>query len=826
MTNGSADPSANDPLGTEGELLAELNRLRVRAARTRGKARLSLQDLAAATGVPRSSLANYLNGRSAMPMDVLDRLLLALGVTPAEAGAWATRWERSVGERLAPGGSPRAATATAAPDPGRPAADPTPGAGPQEQSAAAGPGPALPVPAQLPPALGAFTGRQDALAQLDGLLADADANPAAPVIAVVTGTAGVGKTTLATYWAQRVRDRFPDGQLHVDLRGFDPRKPPVPPAEAVRGFLDAFEVPRHRVPTGADAQAALLRSLLTGRRVLMMLDNARDADQVRPLLPGASGCLVLVTSRGHLPGLIAVEGARPVPVGLLGPAESRALLAARLGPGRVDAEPGAVDEIVGRCAGLPLALAVVAARAAAHPSFPLATIAAELREAPRRLDPLAGTDPGIDVRAVLSWSYALLGAPAARLFRLLGLAPGPDLGTAAVASLAGTSVAGVRPPLAELVGAHLVTEHRPGRFTCHDLLRAYARELADADPAADRAAATRRLLDHHLHTAHAAERFLVPPRGPIALADPAPGVTPERVDGRAAALAWFAAEHRCLVAAVEHAASTGHHTHAWQLAAACVSFFDLRGHWSDWTSTQQIALRAARRLGDRGAEAHAHRFLGGAATRLGRLLDARAHQSRALVLFDALGDRLNQAFTHRSLGWIAERSGDHRTALDHDLRALELFRRAGHRGGEAAALNSVGWCHAQLGDHRRAIADCEQALALFDELGDLDGVAMTLDSLGYVHRLLGEHARAAELYRRARGLFAALGDRHGKAEAGANLGDTLHEAGDHEGAAAAWRQALAILDDLGDPKADRVRASLDAAVCAELDPDPPGATRR
>ncbi|MDI5943199.1 tetratricopeptide repeat protein, partial [Micromonospora sp. DH15] len=296
-----------------------------------------------------------------------------------------------------------------------------------------------------------------------------------------------------------------------------------------------------------------------------------------------------------------------------------------------------------------------------------------------------------------------------------------------------------------------VSEHRPGRFTCHDLLRAYARELADADPAAGRAAATRRLLDHYLHTAHAAEQVLVPPRGPITLADPAPGVAPERVDGRAAALAWFAAEHRCRVAAVEHAAGTGHDTHAWQLAAACVSFFDLRGHWADWTATQQIALRAARRLGDRSAEAHAHRFLGGAATRLGRILDARAHQSRALVLFESLDDRINQAFTHRSLGWIAERSGDHRTALGHDLRALELFRHAGHRGGEAASLNSVGWCHAQLGDHRRAIADCEQALALLDELGDLDGVAMTLDSLGYVHRLLGEHARAAELYQRGRG---------------------------------------------------------------------------
>ncbi|GAA2712195.1 ATP-binding protein [Micromonospora olivasterospora] len=799
--------SEPDAAGTERELLAELNALRVRAGRARGKARLSLQDLASATGVPRSSLANYLAGRTVMPLDVLDRLLLALGVDPAEAGGWATRWERLAGQRLDSAAADRDPRVTAPRRPCPPAE------------------PALPVPAQLPPVTSAFAGRRRALAALDELLSEVEANPCAPMIAVVTGTSGVGKTTLATYWAHRVRAHFPDGQLYVNLRGFDPAKAPVPPAEAVRGFLDAFEVPRHRAPTGPDAQTNLFRSLLTGRRVLLVLDNARDADQVRPLLPGSSGCLVLVTSRSQLPGLIAVEGARCVPVGLLGAEESRALLAGRLGEHRVAAEPAAVDEIVERCAGLPLALAVVAARAATQPHFPLATISAELRESPRRLDPLAGTDPGIDVRAVLSWSYAHVGAPAARLFRLFGLAPGPDIGTAAVASLAGAAVPEVRPLLAELVGAHLVTEHRPGRFTCHDLLRAYARELADADPAPDRRAATRRVLDHYLHTAHAAEEPLKPPRGPIALADPAPGVTPEQIDDRAGALAWFAAEHRVLVAAVEHAADARYDAHAWQLAAACVSFFDLRGHWHTWTNTQQVALRAARRLGDRAAEAHVQRFLGGAATRLGRFLDARVHQSRALELFGELGDPVNQAFAHRGLGWIAERLGDHRTALDHDLRALKLFRRTGHRVGEAYTLNSVGWCHAQLGDHRQAIGHCERALALLDELGDLAGVAMTLDSLGYAHRLLGGHARAAELYRRAQELFVTLGDRHGEAEAGANLGDTLREAGDHEGAAAAWRHALAILDDVGDPKADRVRASLDELICAELDPERPGTGR-
>ncbi|WP_229399975.1 ATP-binding protein [Micromonospora okii] len=809
MTEKSHGGSGVDGIGTEQELLAELNSLRVRAARRRGKARLSLQDLTTLSGVPRSSLANYLSGRTAMPLDVLDRLLLALGVSPAEAGAWATRWERATGERLC----------------GRPADSAGAARGRDDEPAAAAPrapdrpGPSLPVPAHLPPASTAFTSRQEVLASLDELLAEAEPGPGAPVIAVVTGTAGVGKTTLATYWAQRVRDRFPDGQLHVNLRGFDPTKEPVSPAEAVRGFLDAFGVPRHRVPAGTEAQINLFRSLLAGRRMLLLLDNARDAEQVRPLLPGYSGCLALITSRSQLPGLIAVEGARPIALELLTTEESTALLVRRLGAARVAAEPAAVDEIVRHCAGLPLALAVVAARAATRPRFPLATIAAELRDAPRRLDPLAGTEPGIDVRAVLSWSYAQVSAPAARLFRQFGLTCGPDVGVAVVASLAGTSVPEVRPLLAELVDAHLVAEHRPGRFTCHDLLCAYARELADADPEPDRRATTRRVLDHYLHTAHRAERPLHPPRGPIALADPAPGVTPQQLGDRAAALDWFGAEHRVLVAAVAHAADTGHDRHAWQLAAACVSFFDLRGHWHDWADTQKIALAAARRLGDRAAEAHAHRFLGGVATRFGRFTDAHAHQSRALELFGELGDQLNQAFTHRSLGWIAERSGRHATALRHDLRALELFRRTGRHREEAHALNSVGWCHAQLGDHQQAITDCERALALLDEQGDLPGVAMTLDSLGYVHRQLGAHDRAVELYRRARDIFVTLGDRHGEAEAEANLGDTLREAGDPDGAAAAWRRALRILDDVDDPTADGVRARLDELVCAELDPD-------
>lgn len=329
---------------------------------------------------------------------------------------------------------------------------------------------------------------------------------------MVSGTAGVGKTSLAVRWAHRVRDELAGGQLYVNLRGFDPAGVPVAPAEAVRGFLDAFEVPMPRIPAGFEAQVGLCRSLLANQRVLMVLDNARDAEQVRRLLPGSPTCLVLVTSRDALVGLVA-EGARPLTVDLLDSDEARELLVGRLGAGRLGAEPRAVDEIIGLCARLPLALAVVADRAATYPTFGLAALAGELRDARGSLDEFAGADPTTDSGAVFSWSYLQLSPSAARLFRLFGLHSGPDIGTRAAASLAALPAGQVRPLLAELARARLITEHSPGRYTCHDLLRAYASELAAVlDPELDRHAATRRLLTHYLHTTNDADRLLDPSR--------------------------------------------------------------------------------------------------------------------------------------------------------------------------------------------------------------------------------------------------------------------------------------------------------------------------
>jgi hypothetical protein len=329
----------------------------------------------------------------------------------------------------------------------------------------------------------------------------------------------------------------------VNLRGFDPGGSPVSAAEAVRGFLEAFAVPPERIPVTAGGQVALYRSLLAGRRVLVVLDNARDAGQVRPLLPGSPGCMVVVTSRNQLTGLIAADGAHPVALDLLTAAEARQLLALRLGEDRVAAEEQAVRQVIGCCARLPLALAIAAARAAACPQFPLAALASGLRDARGTLRALrGGEDAAADLRAVFSWSYRQLSPPAARLFRLLSLHPAPGIGAPAAASLAGLPLPQTRVLLAELARASMTTEPAPGRYASHDLLRCYAAELSrSCDSTAQRDQAAGRVLDHYLHTACHAHRILCPFYDQLPVPPPRPGTTPEAPTDPAQVMAWFTA---------------------------------------------------------------------------------------------------------------------------------------------------------------------------------------------------------------------------------------------------------------------------------------------
>ncbi|HYN94891.1 MAG TPA: tetratricopeptide repeat protein, partial [Pilimelia sp.] len=627
-------------------------------------------------------------------------------------------------------------------------------------------------------------------------------------VAVLSGTAGAGKTALAVHWAHRASARFPDGPLYVNLRGFDAAAAPMSPGEAVRGFLDAFGVTAARVPAGLAAQAALYRSLLAERRVLVVLDNAHDADQVRPLLPGSATCRTVVTSRNALSGLVAVEGAQPIGVGLLSVGEARLLLAYRIGPHRLRDEPAAADDIINRCARLPLALAIAAARASARPGTALRLLADELDAAGDGLAAFTGEDAAGDARTAFRCSYHHLSAPAATLFRLLGLHPGPDVGTAAAASLAGWPVAAVRPVLMELTGAHLLTEHRPGRYAAHDLLRAYAIEQARLlDPGTERRSAVHRLLDHYLHAARAAAMLLYPHRDPVTVPAPRPGVTRAEPADAAAARAWFQAEHPVLTRLVRLAAD-GFGTHAWQLAWALGDFLDWCGHWHDLAATQTDALAAAAALGDRPGEGHARRNLARAFIRLGRYAGARSLLDEAVVLSAGAGDLIGQAHSRLDLALVEERGGAHRPALQHARRALDLFSAAGHRIGQARALNAVGWYHTLLGDHDEAVTCIERALALHLVLGNRLGQAATWDSLGFAQHQLGEHGRAAASYGRAVSLFREAGDRFHEADTLIHLGDTHEVAGAPDLARATWRRALGLLEDLRHPAAAELRPRL------------------
>jgi tetratricopeptide (TPR) repeat protein len=686
----------------------------------------------------------------------------------------------------------RRQAASAAVTPARAAGDARPGGG--GMAGAAG---TLAVPRQLPAAVAGFAGRTGELAELMSLLEQPPPG-ATVVISAVDGTAGIGKTALAVCWAHRVAERFPDGQLYVNLRGFDPAGPPMTPADAVRGFLDAFEVPAERIPLGVDAQASLYRSILAGRRVLVVLDNARDAAHVRPLLPGSPGCVVVVTSRTRLTSLIAVEGARPLTVDLLPVAEARELLIRRLGSGRVAAEPQPALEIITLCARLPLALSIVAARAAMHPAFSLAALVDELRQARGGLQAFDGGDVSVDVQAVFSWSYQRLNAMAARLFRLLALHPGPDITAAAAASLAGLGIVETRRALVELASCHLVAEQVPGRFGFHDLLRAYATELVDThDTDTERRAARQRMLDHYLHAAHAAHLQLHPRFDPIAITAPLPGVLAEEFTDGVAALAWFEAEYSVLLAAVQLAADTGHHSHAWQLPHELTEFFVRRGHWADWAATERAALGAAQRHGDRHGQAHAHGGLGRALAWLGSYDEAHDHLRQAVELFAELGDMVGQAHSYDRISSVFEHQGNTTDALTHAQRALDLFRTAGSPGGMARTLNNVGWFHALLGEPEQGLACCRQALVLSREVGNRRDQANTLDSLGYAHHLLGQYQQAIDLFQQSTAIKRELDDRHSLAVQLNHLGDAHHAAGDCDAARDAWQQALTILDQLG-----------------------------
>ena len=642
--------------------------------------------------------------------------------------------------------------------------------------------------------------------------------------------------------------RFPDGQLFVNLRGFDPTGSAVEPAEAVRGFLDALRVPTQSIPASLDAQVGMYRGRLAGRRMLILLDNARDEEHVRPLIPASPGSLVLVTSRSQLIGLVA-ESAHPLTLDMLPPTQARRLLAHRIGEERLAAEPAATAEILARCGGLPLALAIVAARIVTRDGFPLEATASDLRERGNGLDGFDAGDPATDLRAVFSSSYRALSVPAARLFRLLAIHPGPDISTAASASLTGVPLRSARRALNELTRAHLLTEHVPDRFRFHDLIRAHSAELADStDESTDEStdgthythatgdatatghandaggfggrhsATIRRMFDHYLHSLNTAAALIAPNLHQATLDPPAPGVVAQRPADDEHAMAWFIAERQVLMAITRYADRSTLDTQAVLLARVLMVFLMLRGHYEDAAEAQHIGLRAARRLGDRIGQARAHRNIAYSYISLGRLGESLLHLERALDISRVLDDPADTANGHLAMYELLHAkgadldaetgSGHHREALDHARRALELYTAAGHRYGQARALHALGRQHAHLGAHEQAAAACQRAIALMEEIGDRHGQGMALASLGYIWHRLGDNRQAIACYLQALTLFRGTGDRRVEADTLERLGDAHNARGDGDAAGTAWRQALAILDELGHPGADAVHSKL------------------
>ncbi|PWK86396.1 DNA-binding SARP family transcriptional activator [Lentzea atacamensis] len=647
----------------------------------------------------------------------------------------------------------------------------------------------LTVPKQIPSPPAQFVGRDQELEELDTAHGPL-------VISAVSGAAGVGKTALAMRWAHRAADRFPEGQLYVNLRGFDPAAEPVRPQEVIQRFLTALGVPNERMPNDDTSQAELYRDLVADKRLLFLLDNARDADQVRPLLPGSDRCQVIITSRNRMGDL---AGARALRLGMLGHTEAVALVTARIGAERASAEPEALTRLAELCGGLPLALSVVAARAATDAQLPLAALADELADEQSRLDFLDTGEELTSVRATFSWSYQRLSPAAARLFRLLAAHPGPDFSAAAVFSLMGESSA-----LDELTDVHLLQRTKDGRYYFHDLVRLFARELTNDDERRD---ALHHLLDHYVHSAYRTMQTLQISHRVLTLTDPLPGVTPETIDAERG-WAWFEAEVDVLIGLVAVAEQAGFDTSAWQLTWCLTNALDRAGRRHEWVDVAELGLAAAIRLDDVYARSQMREVLGRAYRCAGRFDNAVTVLNEAIDDYRTLGETLSASSSYQVLAALHGDQGRHAEALGAARQALALDEEVGSVLGVAASLNQIGWFSDELGDHRSAVEHCEQAVALLQGAGQAYLEAAALNSLAKARRNLGDLAGALAAAERSVELITATGYLPGEAEAWRGLGDAHHAAGNREQARKAWLQSLALYEHIEGSAANSIRDRL------------------
>lgn len=669
---------------------------------------------------------------------------------------------------------------------------------PGEPGTQAGPGPPLPRVAQLPADIPDFTGRSDQLRRLYDLLSwpRQPDSPGAVVVAAVIGAGGLGKTTLAVHAAHLLRTHYPDGQLYANLQGAGPN--PAAPSDVLARFLRDLGMDPARIPVDAEERAAQYRTLLTDRRVLIVLDDAKDAAHVRPLLPGSASCAVLVTTRSRMPDL---AGSRFVDLDVLELDEARAMFATIIGPGRAEAEPQATDEVLIACAGLPLAIRIAGARLAARSGWSVRTIASRLSDERRRLDWLKTGD--LAVRACFEVSFTSLprqpGSDAvdpAHAFRLLGIWQGSAIGLPAAATLIGQDDGSVADALEVLVDAQLLQSPAPDRYRFHDLLKAYAADRAQREETASgRDEAIQRLLAWYLHTVDAVAHMVSPHRYQFELAAPGLGVEPPAFHSVNQALNWCEAERTNLVAATRQAAAAGLHEIAWQLPVAAVAFFNRRTYWADWVETNQIALASVRQLNDLRGEALVLNCLGTAYLRR-RMGDATEYFEPALAIRRQIRDLPGEMQTATSLADTYRLLQRYDEALELLKRALEIQRQAANPYSQGVVLNNLGETYLALGRVAEAVDSLEHARDIFREIDDSRGEGYALNNLGEAYLALGRVADAISYLEHALHLRHEAGDRLEEAETLRPLVGAYRAENAPARAAECFRQAVQIFDEL------------------------------
>ncbi|GIF39292.1 ATP-binding protein [Actinoplanes xinjiangensis] len=661
------------------------------------------------------------------------------------------------------------------------------------------------APDMLPAAPDHFVGRVDELRRLTVELERSDSTETM-VISSLEGMGGVGKTSMAIHWAHSIGDRFPDGRLYVDLRGFGPGSP-MSPIDVMASFLDAFGIKKPVDSSDLPMLQQAYLGLLWKKRILIVLDNARDRDQVEPLIPDTPGSFVIITSRNRMPDL---ANSTTIALDVLSDLEAFDLIRSHLTAKIVAANPGAVEDIVSICGNLPLALSIVSATAATMPDVPLGGMVDQLRRSRESIIRDIRQADGGAPTFVFEWSYEQLSASTATAFRLLSFHPSTPFSLRAAASLLGKSVEDSAAALDELAANYLVSEHGQGEYAFHDLLRDYATLLrSTTDDHATGTAATRRLVDYYLRSSHAAAAAINPLRKQIRLVNNIHRVKSEEFRGFDDAASWLDHHYLLLLEVIDLAARADLNDHAWQLAWAVGDSIDRNLHWGPLGEAMQVANEAAARGNSKLGLAITLRWLGRAKMKVGAYDDARTRFLGALELANSSGDKNEQALCYHNLALLEEELGRYAEALELTQLALPRYETGKDASGEGRGINAVGWALTLLGRHREAVEHCDKALGMLRQIGDRQGQADTLDSLGHAYRGLGDLAASVESYRRAVAMYAEIGNLPAEAATLEYLGAVFVTMGEHGRAAESWRHALKIKRDLGLPGAEKLLQRLE-----------------